>query len=79
MNEAVQSGVQILQLIGTSEQLAAHPDLNSLTDEVYEVTEEVMQHITDTVTPQGIAAVVPLPDAHKGSRYGKPSWWLVIS
>lgn len=65
VNEAVQSGVQILQLIGTSEQLAAHPDLNSLTDEVYEVTEEVMQHITDTVTPQGIAAVVPLPDAHK--------------
>lgn len=78
VNEAVQSGVQILQLIGTSEQLAAHSDLNSLTDEVYEVTEEVMQHITDTVTPQGIAAVVPLPDA-QGSRYGKPSWWLVIS
>ncbi len=25
----------------------------------------LMQHITDTVTPQGIAAVVPLPDAHK--------------
>lgn len=65
VSETVQSGTQVLQLIGTSEQLAAHSDLTSLTDEVYEVTEEVMQHITDTVTPQGIAAVVPLPDAHK--------------
>ncbi len=41
VSEAVQSGTQVLQLIGTSEQLVAHPDLTSLTDEVYEVTEEV--------------------------------------
>lgn len=79
VSEAAQSGNQILQLIGTDEQLTAHPDLQSLTDEVYEVTEEVMQHITDTVTPQGIAAVVSLPDAHvvpnKESLHGG---WLFL-
>lgn len=64
-NEALQAGSHVMQLIGTEEQLANHPELQNDADEVYEVTEEVMQHITDTVTPQGIAAVVPLPDAHE--------------
>ena len=36
----------------------------------YEVTEEIMKHITDTVTPQGIAAVVALPDSHRLTRQG---------
>lgn len=65
VNEALQAGSHVMQLIGTEEQLASHPELQNDADEVYEVTEEVMQHITDTVTPQGIAAVVPLPDAHE--------------
>lgn len=65
VNEAIQAGIHVIQLVGTEEQLAAHPDLQSVADEVYEVTEEVMQHITDTVTPQGIVAIVPLPNAHE--------------
>ncbi|MBD7894979.1 RNA methyltransferase [Limosilactobacillus sp. Sa3CUN2] len=65
VSEATQAGNHLLQLIGTEEQLLAHPELQELSDETYEVTEEVMQHITDTVTPQGIAAVVSLPDAHE--------------
>lgn len=65
VNEAIQGGIHILQLIGTEEQLTAHPDLWEDADDVYEVTEEVMQHITDTVTPQGIVAVVPLPNSHE--------------
>ncbi|MBB1063706.1 TrmH family RNA methyltransferase [Limosilactobacillus fastidiosus] len=65
VNEATQAGNHLLQLIGTEEQLRAYSELQEFSDETYEVTEEVMQHITDTVTPQGIAAVVSLPDAHK--------------
>lgn len=65
VNEAIKSGIHIEELIGTEEQLAAQPILSNEADAVYVVTEEIMQHITDTVTPQGIAAVVPLPDIHE--------------
>ncbi|MDO4903570.1 MAG: RNA methyltransferase [Limosilactobacillus sp.] len=65
VNEAVRSGHHINELIGTSEQLAAHPELIELADQAFAVTPEIMRHITDTVTPQGIAAVVDLPDSHR--------------
>ncbi|WP_283621834.1 TrmH family RNA methyltransferase [Limosilactobacillus avium] len=65
VNEALKAGNQINQLIGTEDQLAAHPDLQEQAGATYVVTEEIMKHITDTVTPQGIAAVVDLPDAHR--------------
>lgn len=63
--EAVKAGVKLHDLIGTAEQLAARPELQSLAQNTYEVTPEIMSHITDTVTPQGIAAVVPLPAAYR--------------
>ena len=65
VNEAVKAGNQLRQLIGTADQLAAHQDLVARAVEAYMVTPEIMQHVTDTVTPQGIAAVVDLPDAHR--------------
>lgn len=65
VSEAVKAGTHLNQLIGTSGQLAAHQDLVDLADEAYVVTPEIMRHITETVTPQGIAAVVDLPDSHR--------------
>lgn len=65
VNEAIKAGNHINQLIGTSDQLAAHQELINLADETFTVTPEIMRHITDTVTPQGIAAVVDLPNAHE--------------
>lgn len=65
VSEAVKAGNHINQLIGTNDQLAAHQELVNLADEAFTVTPEIMRHITDTVTPQGIAAVVDLPDAHR--------------
>lgn len=65
VNEALKAGNQINQLIGTADQLTAHPELIDQAGETYSVTDEIMRHITDTVTPQGIAAVVDLPDAHQ--------------
>ena len=65
VNEAVKAGHHLNQLIGTADQLADHGDLVALADEAYTVTPEIMRHVTDTVTPQGIAAVVDLPDAHQ--------------
>lgn len=65
VTEAAQSGRHLNQLIGTADQLADCSDLVSQADEVYAVTPEIMRHITDTVSPQGIAAVINLPDAHR--------------
>lgn len=78
VNEAVQSGMPIVQLIGTADQLAEHQDLFSHAEEVYTVTTEIMKHITDTVTPQGIAAVVELPDAHRLPSQPLTGAWLLL-
>ena len=78
VNEALQAGVTIHQLIGTSEQLDQHQDLFDHAAEAYAVTEEIMKHITDTVTPQGIAAVVDLPDAHRVPQQPLTGAWLFL-
>ncbi|KIS04099.1 TrmH family RNA methyltransferase [Paucilactobacillus wasatchensis] len=61
VNEAIASQVSILTLIGTQEQFELHPDILTHGFETYEVTKEIMTDITDSVTPQGIAAVVEKP------------------
>lgn len=61
VNEALKSQVPILALIGTQEQFELHPDILTHELETYEVTKEIMTDITDSVTPQGIAAVVARP------------------
>lgn len=78
VSEARQAGVTIIQLVGTEEQLNAHPELIKSSQEVYEVTPDIMQHITDTVTPQGIAAIVDLPDAHRLPNQPLTGAWLLL-
>ncbi|KRO08274.1 tRNA rRNA methyltransferase SpoU [Paucilactobacillus hokkaidonensis] len=62
VNEAIQSDISILTLIGTQEQFELHPDILTHRFDTYEVTSEIMTDITDSVTPQGIAAVVSKPE-----------------
>ena len=59
------------------DQPAAHQDLVARAAEAYVVTPEIMQHVTDTVTPQGIAAVVDLPDAHRVPANIQGAWLLL--
>ncbi|WP_367342207.1 TrmH family RNA methyltransferase [Limosilactobacillus sp.] len=77
VNEALHNGAQVEQLIGTAAELDKHSDIVSLVDEVYEVTPEIIKHITETVSPQGICAVAELP-----ATYGIPSEingaWLML-
>lgn len=78
VQEASKAGIELLEVVGTAEQLATHPELEGMANATYEVTEEIMKHITDTVTPQGIAAVVALPDSHRlpaGPLHGA---WLFL-
>lgn len=78
VQEAHKADIEILQLIGTDEQLDAHQDLIDLSAEVYQVTEEIMRHITETVTPQGIAAVVAMPNAHQVPSAPLNGAWLLL-
>lgn len=61
-NEATQAGAEILAVMITDEQLQTHEDIVTRGFPVYEVTNEVMNDIVETVTPQGIAAQVKLPE-----------------
>lgn len=78
VEEALDAGAQILALIATEEQLQAHEDIVTREFPVYEVTDEIMATITDTVSPQGIAAQVKLP----GDRFDVPTHsqgaWLFL-
>ena len=49
VQEASKAGIELLEVVGTAEQLAAHPELEGMANATYEVTEEIMKHITDTV------------------------------
>ncbi|WP_283583446.1 TrmH family RNA methyltransferase [Limosilactobacillus difficilis] len=75
--EALQNGAKVVQLIGTPDELAQHSDIVSRVEEVYEVTPEIIKHITETVSPQGICAVAEIP-----ATYGMPSQltgaWLML-
>lgn len=53
VNEALQADRGLHELIGTKEELAAHPDIVARFKEVYSVTPAIMAAVTETVTPRG--------------------------
>lgn len=64
VQEASHSNQKLIDLIGTADELDQHDDIVSLFENVYEVSPEIIKSITDTNTPQGIVAVVELPNIH---------------
>lgn len=65
LEEVVKAGIPPAFVLYTDELLTAQRgqvllhDLQELTDDVFQVTDGVLQAAADTVTPQGIVAVVP--------------------
>lgn len=78
VQEASQSGQKLVALIGTTEELSQHDDIVSLFENVYEVTPEIIKEITQTNTPQGIVAVVELPDIHQIPEGHLKGAWLFL-
>lgn len=78
VQEASRSGQQLIDLIGTSEELNQHGDIVSLFENVYEVTPEIIKAITETNTPQGIVAVVAIPDIHEIPAGHLNGAWLFL-
>ena len=60
VNEAVKAHVSIKTLLITEKQLAAKPDLTKF-PAIIEISDEVANHISATVTPQGVFALAQLP------------------
>lgn len=78
VQEAGQSNTKLLALIATPEELADHNDIVARFSEVFEVTPEIMKVITETSTPQGIAAVVKIPDTHVIPHQPITGAWLFL-
>lgn len=78
VQEALKSDLAIRQLIGTEAALAEHKDIVSRVDEVYQVTPEIMQHITETVTPQGIVAIIDMPNLRRVPELPLHGAWLLL-
>ncbi len=76
--EASHSNQKLLTLVGIADELDRHADIVALFDEVFEVTPAIMKDIVDSETPQGIAAVVELPDAHQLPADRLHGAWLFL-
>lgn len=63
IDEAIKAHVEIVSIAVTNEFARAHEDILTLDTLVYEVTDEIMRSITDTVSPQGVVAEVKIPRA----------------
>jgi RNA methyltransferase, TrmH family len=74
VNEALMAGRGVHELIGTKEELEAHPDIVARFEQVYSVTPAILAAVTETVTPQGIMAVADLPDLHRIPSTMKGAW-----
>lgn len=78
VQEAAKSDQQLIDLIGTSQELGQHQDIVSLFENVYEVSPAIIKDITETNTPQGIVAVAGLPDVHRIPQDHLSGAWLFL-
>lgn len=78
VNEARQSGVNINELLVTDDVLDEHPETANYCSNIFVVTKQIMRAVTDSVTPQGIAAVVDLPDSHRLPEGPLSGGWLLL-
>lgn len=78
VDEAYKSGQELQALIGTATELEAHKNIVSRFKNVFEVTDQVMNAIAGSQTPQGIAAVVKLPNTHWQPSEQVEGAWLML-
>ncbi len=77
VQEASHSNQRLIALIGSAEELSQHEDIVARFENVYEVTPEIIKHITETNTPQGIVAVVEIPDVNQVTNPKTGAWLLL--
>lgn len=78
VQEACQSEQVLDSLIGTPDELEAHKNIVSRFQNVFEVSDQVMNAIAGSQTPQGIAAIAKLPDTHWQAGHNLSGAWLML-
>lgn len=78
VGDALTAHEPVQTLIATGEQLDAHQNDLPDTIEQIEITEEIAKKLTDTVTPQGIFAVVNITAATRVAPAGADGAWLLL-
>ncbi|CUS26072.1 tRNA rRNA methyltransferase SpoU [Paucilactobacillus oligofermentans DSM 15707 = LMG 22743] len=78
VQEALNYDAPIKAIMVTQEQFDMHSEELQKVSEIFIVTFEVMQSITDTVTPQGIAAEVGIPAVYTEVPNELAGTWLLM-
>lgn len=78
VDEARKFGIKLNELLVTDDVLDQHPEVADYSDNVFLVTRQIMKAVTDSVTPQGISAVVDLPDSHRLPATPLAGGWLLL-
>lgn len=78
VGDALAAEQSVTQIIGTEEQLSLHKA--ALPDELpqIEITEEIAKKLSDTVTPQGIFAVVDIDESQRVHPEDATGAWLLL-
>ncbi|WP_268912973.1 TrmH family RNA methyltransferase [Lentilactobacillus sp. SPB1-3] len=77
IDEAIKSGKQFKELMVVDPEDLDGLNLNSET-ELFQITPEIAAHISDTKTPQGIFAVLPLDSYHEEIPEELSGHWLLL-
>ncbi|PWG01011.1 TrmH family RNA methyltransferase [Levilactobacillus bambusae] len=78
VKEAIAAEAPVVTLIGTGDQLAEHGELLPEGVETVEISLEVANYLGDTVTPQGIFAVVRIEPATLTNAKAAEGVWLFL-
>ena len=85
VSEAILSGQKISEIIGLKEVIRSLPECDA---KLIETNESVIRFLSDTVAPQGVVAVIKIPDAKAESPNGNcavldglkiPATWELLS
>ncbi len=78
VGDALTANEPVQTILATADQLEAHEDDLPATLEQIEISEEVAKKLTDTVTPQGIFAVVNITAATRVAPEDAAGAWLML-
>lgn len=78
VGDALTANQPVQAIIGTAEQLAAHSQELPTAIDQFEISNEIVKKLSDTVTPQGIFAVVSITASKRTDPAQATGAWLML-
>ncbi|WP_288530166.1 RNA methyltransferase [uncultured Secundilactobacillus sp.] len=78
VGDAIQAGRPLTAIIGTDEQLTNHGAVLPGSVDQFEVSDDIVKKLSDTVTPQGIFAVVTISETATVTPEKATGGWLLL-